>query len=210
MDLLTSFYLCRESDSGDLIIYNYNPFINYAPYPWRSTETTSQEMAGEGTLFHQHFNNDSFAETVKKGYLKALASVTICTVIHNYFAFGVSLLDVFSLIFNMGIMTPLDRLSMRIVFVIASFFIFLASSAVQSKISALLARPSRYSIDTLQNLFDHRYHVFYYPDLHQDISDQNIWVTDDDKKFLHPCEYPELFKCTKNAGKNSTIACIYK
>ncbi|KAH0567373.1 uncharacterized protein LOC123275057 [Cotesia glomerata] len=58
MDLLSSYYLCRESDSGNLIIYNYNPFTNYAPYPWRSAETTSQEIAEKGTLFHQYFDND--------------------------------------------------------------------------------------------------------------------------------------------------------
>ncbi|KAH0567375.1 hypothetical protein KQX54_009121 [Cotesia glomerata] len=58
MDLLSSFYLCRKSDSGDLIIYNYNPFTNYTLYPWRNAETTSQEIAEKGTLFYQHFDND--------------------------------------------------------------------------------------------------------------------------------------------------------
>ncbi|CAG5075729.1 Protein of unknown function [Cotesia congregata] len=140
-----------------------------------------------------------------------ILSVAIFILIHNYFAFGVSLLDVFSLIFNMGIMTPLGRLSMRIMFVIASFFIFSTSSAIQDEISALLAGPSRYSIETLQNLYDHRYHVFYDQELHQDILNQNIWVTDDDKKFLHSSDYRELiFQCTKNVRQNSTIACIYR
>ncbi|KAH0557441.1 hypothetical protein KQX54_006024 [Cotesia glomerata] len=60
MDLLSPFYLCRETDSDNLIIYNYNPFTNYAPYPWRSAEITSQEITEneKGTLFHQHFDND--------------------------------------------------------------------------------------------------------------------------------------------------------
>ncbi|CAG5075727.1 Protein of unknown function, partial [Cotesia congregata] len=58
MDLLSSFYLCQESDSYNLTIYNYNPFTNYVPYPWRSAETTGQKITEKGTLFHQHFDND--------------------------------------------------------------------------------------------------------------------------------------------------------
>ncbi|CAG5075610.1 Protein of unknown function [Cotesia congregata] len=178
LDLLSSFYLCRESDSDNLIIYNYNPFTNYAPYPWRSAETTSQEITEKGTLLYQYFDNDrrvchniTFDKTKTLGDHKI--KTTVILKIHNA--------------------TRDDVIDVK-----------------KNEISALLAGPSHYSIETLQNLFDHRYHVFYDRELYQDILSQNIWVTEDDKKFLHSCSHIELFRCAKNVSENSTIACIYK
>ncbi|CAG5092655.1 Protein of unknown function [Cotesia congregata] len=307
IDLLSSFYLCRKSDSGDLIIYNYNPFTNYAPYPWRSAETTSQEIAEKGTLFYQHFDNDrrvchnitfdktknlrnhqiktlyplavpkatrdnvidvrsinltlirnpkepsvdflfnflnitpspyfihmdAVIDASKKGYLKALASgnydinernMPIASTNYEYTDILTYYKEIkFSIItqkrtflaiinqivsehnYEIILFSIIVILSVAIPILIHNYFAF----AIQNEISALLAGPSHYTIDTLQNLFDYRYHVFYDQELHQDILNKNIWVTNDDKKFLHSCGYEKLFDCSKNVRENSTIACIY-
>ncbi|XP_057322489.1 uncharacterized protein LOC130665877 [Microplitis mediator] len=138
-----------------------------------------------------------------------LLLITIIIIIINNFDFARSLLDVLSLSLNMGILTPLDRLSMRITFFTGFFFIFSMSSEIQGQISTLLSNPSTHNIDTLQNLYDHNYHVYYDRELHEDMISQNIWVTDDDKKYLHPCDYFFLHQCTIDLKTNSTIACIY-
>ncbi|XP_057321617.1 uncharacterized protein LOC130665304 [Microplitis mediator] len=139
-----------------------------------------------------------------------LLLITIVIIIINNFDFARSFLDVLSLSLNMGILTPLDRLSMRITFFTGFFFIFSMSSEIQGQISTLLSGPSTHNIDTLQNLYDHNYHVYYDFEIHEDIISQNIWVTDDDKKYLHPCDYVCLYKYSQNIRINSTSACIYK
>ncbi|XP_057335479.1 uncharacterized protein LOC130674227 [Microplitis mediator] len=345
MDLLTSFFLCHESNNSTLIIYNYNPFTSFAPHPWKKVATNDKASNHKWTIYNQLFFNDNkichnitFDKTkildghhvkttlinkipnatiddviysgntsfmidrsfpylgsfypflnitpvayvlhpnvardaMKQGYLKVLADgnydinerrwlisntnythseiltqyyeltfsiltqkrsfismanelsniyslevlilsavvlllITIIITIINNFDFARSFLDVLSLSLNMGILTPLDRLSMRIIFFTGFFFIFSMGPDIQGQISASLSGPSTYNIDTLQNLYDHNYHVYYDPDLHEDIISQNIWVTDDDNKYLHPCGYNCLLKCNNNIEKNSTFACI--
>ncbi|XP_057321491.1 uncharacterized protein LOC130665202 [Microplitis mediator] len=349
MDLLKSFFLCHESSNSSLIIYNYNPFTSFAPYPWKKVATNDKASNNKWTIYNQLFFNDnkichniSFDKTkildghdvkttffwklrntttddviysgntsiyflpskifphldtlypflnitpvryvlhpkvaddaIKQGYLKVLADgnydinnnrwhilntnythsdimtqyyevtfsivtqkrsfisianeiannysleililstvvlllISIIIIIINNFDFARSFLDVLSLSLNMGILTPLDRLSMRITFFTGFFFIFSMSSEIQGQISTLLSGPSTHNIDTLQNLYDHNYHVYYDQELHEDMISQNIWVTDDDKKYLHPCGYVCLYERTNNLRINSTIACIYQ
>ncbi|CAG5095848.1 Protein of unknown function [Cotesia congregata] len=53
MNLLSSLLICQDKD--DLIaIYTYNPYANYAPYPWQHVNTTFNERHQQWTLFKRH------------------------------------------------------------------------------------------------------------------------------------------------------------
>ncbi|XP_074115578.1 uncharacterized protein LOC141538133 [Cotesia typhae] len=76
------------------------------------------------------------------------------------------------------------------------------------QISAILAQPARRNVETLKDLFDNKYHVFYDPILINDMMNEKLWVNGEDQKYLHPSSDLNLKKCITAAQQTSTIACV--
>ncbi|XP_057327804.1 uncharacterized protein LOC130669107 [Microplitis mediator] len=139
-----------------------------------------------------------------------LVLIALVIVINNRFNISGAILDVVRLSAGMGIMTPLDRLSMRIIYFVGFLFIFLVMPEVQGHISAMLSKPtSPRNMETLADLYNNSYHVFYDRKIHNDIVNEKLWVTDEDQKYLHPSDQSYARKCALLARKKSTTACIF-
>ncbi|XP_057341629.1 uncharacterized protein LOC130678447 [Microplitis mediator] len=140
----------------------------------------------------------------------ALVLITLVIVINNRFNISEAILDVVRLSASMGIMTPLDRLSMRIIYFVGFLFIFLAMPKFQGYTFAMLSKPTLpRNMETLADLYNNSYHVFYDRILHNDIVNEKLWVTNEDQKYLHPLDQSYSRGCSLLAHENSTIACIF-
>ncbi|XP_057335958.1 uncharacterized protein LOC130674603 [Microplitis mediator] len=163
--------------------------------------------------------------TKKSNYLKVISEITyniqfivlsivclllilVVILINNTFRVSESIMDVVRMLANMGVMSPMDRLSMRIIYFSGFLFIFIIMPEFQGQISAMLSKPIRRNVESLKDLRDNKYHVYYHELLENDMIDQKLWVTDEDRKYLHPSSLLHLEKCPYEAQENSTIACI--
>ncbi|CAG5077163.1 Protein of unknown function [Cotesia congregata] len=137
-----------------------------------------------------------------------LLLIAVLIIMNNKYHVSQGIMDVVSMSMGMGIMSPIERLSMRIVYFFGFLFIFVVMPEFQGQISAILSKPARRNVETLQDLFNNKYHVFYDGNLEKDMINENLWVTKKDQKYLHPSNDLDLKNCVKEAQRNSTIACI--
>nr|ACE75359.1 hypothetical protein GIP_L2_0100 [Glyptapanteles indiensis] len=140
--------------------------------------------------------------------LVMLMLIGMIVIINNKFDISSGFLDVMSLSAGMGVLTPLDRLSMRIIYISGFLFVFTVMPDFQGQVSSILSKPLRRNVESLKDLYDNNYHVYYYGMLTNAMINEKLWVTDEDKRYLHPSNFSELDKCVIEALSNSTIACI--
>ncbi|XP_057340152.1 uncharacterized protein LOC130677413 [Microplitis mediator] len=163
--------------------------------------------------------------TKKSNYLEAISEITFnlqfiilsivflllilaVILVNNAFRVSESIMDVVKMLANMGVMSPMDRLSMRIIYFSGFLFIFIIMPEFQGQISAMLSKPIRRNVESLKDLRDNKYHVYFDGLLENDMINENLWVTDEDRKYLHPSSLLHLEKCPYEAQENSTVACI--
>ncbi|XP_057336695.1 uncharacterized protein LOC130675180 [Microplitis mediator] len=137
-----------------------------------------------------------------------LLLILMVILINNTFRVSESIMDVVRMLANMGVMSPMDRLSMRIIYFSGFLFIFIIMPEFQGQISAMLSKPIRRNVESLKDLRDNKYHVYFDGLLLNDMINEKLWVTDEDRKYLHPIRSLDLDKCAYEAQKNSTVACI--
>ncbi|XP_057327779.1 uncharacterized protein LOC130669098 isoform X1 [Microplitis mediator] len=138
-----------------------------------------------------------------------LLIITIMIILTNGYQIRLALLDVLKLLLSMGMDAPLDRFAMKILFFTAFIFIFTFDPALQGQLSAILTRPPSYNVETLKDLYDHKYHLHYYQSLHREMIGEELWTTVEDMRFLHPSLEAFPYKCLKLATQDDTVACIY-
>ncbi|CAD6216487.1 GSCOCG00004651001-RA-CDS, partial [Cotesia congregata] len=137
-----------------------------------------------------------------------LLIITLIGLVNEY-QFPAAIVDVYRLLLlNMGIHSPIQKLVMRITFVLAFIFAFVFSPELQGKVFALLTKPSYRNIETLQDLYDYNYHVFYDTNVHDNMMNEGLWTTDDDQKYLHRIDNPYSLDCFELARHHSSVACI--
>ncbi|XP_057328242.1 uncharacterized protein LOC130669384 [Microplitis mediator] len=138
-----------------------------------------------------------------------LLLITLLIVLHNEYQIGLAVLDVLKLLMSMGIDAPLDRLAMKITFFTGFFFVFLFSPLLVGQIFAVLTRPPTYNIESLKDLYDHKYHV-YCPTIVEDhIMEEQLWNTVEADKYLHSEDSYDFFvDCSTRVSTNNTVACI--
>ncbi|XP_057318857.1 uncharacterized protein LOC130663576 [Microplitis mediator] len=138
-----------------------------------------------------------------------LLLITLLIVLHNEYQIGLAVLDVLKLLMSMGIDAPLDRLAMKITFFTGFFFVFLFSPLLEGQLFAVLTRPPTYNIESLKDLYDHKYHV-YCPTIVEDhIMEEQLWNTVEARKYLHSEDSFDFFgDCLTRVSTNNTVACI--
>ncbi|CAG5084003.1 Protein of unknown function [Cotesia congregata] len=137
-----------------------------------------------------------------------LLLILLIIIMNNKFHVSQGIMDIVSMSLGMGIMSPIERLSMKITYFFGFLFIFVVMPEFQGQISAILSQPARRNVETLKDLFENKYHVFFDGLLINDMMNEKLWVTDEDQKYLHPSSDRDLEKCAIEAQQNSTIACI--
>ncbi|XP_057318845.1 uncharacterized protein LOC130663568 [Microplitis mediator] len=138
-----------------------------------------------------------------------LLLITLLIVLHNKYQIGLAVLDVLKLLMSMGIDAPLDRLAMKITFFTGFLFVFLFSPLLEGQLFAVLTRPPTYNMESLKDLYDHKYHVYYMSGLRKYILGEQLWKTDEDMKYLHPIhELNPIGDCVKKVIENNRAACM--
>ncbi|CAD6239250.1 GSCOCG00008662001-RA-CDS [Cotesia congregata] len=140
--------------------------------------------------------------------LCVLFLITVIIIMNNKFNVFEGIMDIVSMSLSMGIISPMGRLSMKIIYFFGFLFIFVVMPEFQGQISAILSQPARRNVETLKDLFDNKYHVFYAGLLENDMISEKLWMTKEEQKYLHPSNSRGLEKCALEALRNSTIACI--
>nr|ACE75471.1 hypothetical protein GIP_L7_0100 [Glyptapanteles indiensis] len=143
------------------------------------------------------------------GTILLLIMFTIVMVIINRDDIGLALMDMVRLVTGMALETPLNRLAMKFIFFFGFLFSFLIVPDFLGHISAILSQPPGCNVDTMKDLFENKLHVYYWDRLHNDILNEKLWVTNEDKKYLHPVSYYDLQMAMDDVRQNSTVACIH-
>ncbi|XP_044593668.1 uncharacterized protein LOC123271416 [Cotesia glomerata] len=133
---------------------------------------------------------------------------TIALVLINREDICEALMDSMRLVVSMGLESPLNRLAMKFVFFCGFLFAFLIVSDFQGHVSAILSKPMRRNVETLEDLYKNKFHVYYLEKLRPDIINKQLWVTDEDKKYLHPIDTAQMYGCFERVKTNVTTACI--
>ncbi|XP_057339964.1 uncharacterized protein LOC130677280 [Microplitis mediator] len=141
-----------------------------------------------------------------------LLLITLLIVLHNKYQVGLAVLDVLKLLMSMGIDAPLDRLAMKITFFTGFLFVFLFSPLIEGQLFAVLSRPPTYNMESLKDLYDHKYHVYCPEIVHKYILEEQLWKTDEDMKYLHIATpyNNEIINCFKQVFENKKVACIFE
>lgn len=142
------------------------------------------------------------------GTMVLFVMFTILMFMINKHDLKLAVLDMVRLVVSMGLETPLNRLVMKIVLFFGFLFAFLIVPDFQGHLSAILSEPFRRNVETLKELYENKFHVYYWDELENDITNEQLWVTDEDKKYLHPLSNEEMKDCWLAALNNPKIACI--
>ncbi|XP_057325427.1 uncharacterized protein LOC130667677 [Microplitis mediator] len=143
------------------------------------------------------------------GIIIILLLITVLIILHNGYQVRLAILDVLKLMMSMGIDTPLDRLAMKLTFFTAFLFVFIFGPALQGQIFASLARPPSQNVESLKDLYDQKYHVYYIQAIHDSILEEELWKTEEEMKYLHP--HPITFslrECLQLMMRDPEVACI--
>ncbi|CAG5074096.1 Protein of unknown function, partial [Cotesia congregata] len=117
-------------------------------------------------------------------------------------------LDMIRLVVGMGLETSLSRLVMKIFLFYGFLYAFLIVLDFQGHLSAILSEPMRRDVETLKDLYENKFHVYYLNILKNDTINEQLWVSDEDKKYLHPLSAQEMMNCWEEVLKNPKKACI--
>ncbi|XP_057339520.1 uncharacterized protein LOC130677017 [Microplitis mediator] len=143
------------------------------------------------------------------GIIIILLLITVLIILHNGYQVRLAILDVLKLMMSMGIDTPLDRLAMKLTFFTAFLFVFIFGPALEGQIFASLARPPSQNVESLKDLYDQKYHVYYIQAIHNSVLGEELWKTEEEMKYLHPRPAPFPLKgCLQLMMRDPEVACI--
>lgn len=129
--------------------------------------------------------------------------------LNNKYQFGAAALDLLALILNMGMMTPIDKLIMRITFLSATLFVLIFNPALQGQLTSILSKPGSRNVENLKDLRDNGYHIYSSSAyVLTELIDSKLWDDNSFKKYVHITLVNTPTKCLDDAEKNSSIACL--
>ncbi|XP_057328663.1 uncharacterized protein LOC130669663 [Microplitis mediator] len=129
--------------------------------------------------------------------------------VNHKYDFGAAALDLLALILNMGMMTPINKLTMRITFMSATLFVLIFNPALQGQLTSILTKPGSRNVENLKDLRDNGYHIYSSsPHVLSELIASKLWDDESFKKYVHPILTNNPTKCLDDAEKNSSIACL--
>ncbi|XP_053593395.1 uncharacterized protein LOC128667257 [Microplitis demolitor] len=231
LNATSSFYIIHESFQADAIKNGYiDSLVNRNnKYDIHDSKMPLADANYELTDIITQYYEETFSILIKKSdyftiieevnnqyniqfiimTIIILLLITALMVIINKTDIGWAVMDVVKMSLSMGALTPMDKLSMRITFFTAFIFFFTTMPEFQGQISAILSKSTQRNVEHLKDLYDNNYHIWYDERLQKNIIEEKLWITDDDKKYLHPSNGINMFTCVMNAQGDSRIACIY-
>ncbi|XP_057329050.1 uncharacterized protein LOC130669916 [Microplitis mediator] len=129
--------------------------------------------------------------------------------VNHKYDFGAAALDLLALILNMGMMIPINKLTMRITFISATLFALIFNPALQGQLTSILTKPGSRNVENLKDLRDNGYHIYSSsPYVLNELIDSKLWDDESFEKYVHPTLATTPTKCLDDAEKNSSIACL--
>ncbi|CAG5078036.1 Protein of unknown function [Cotesia congregata] len=116
-------------------------------------------------------------------------------------------LDILLMILDTEILTPLQRLSIKICYVVSFLIIFFMNPAIQGKISSYLSTPDHGNVESFKDVYDQKYNFYYDPNFEFDIRELNLWSSSSNDKLLHPVD-SAYESCSKYVLNDSSAACL--
>nr|ACE75261.1 hypothetical protein GFP_L5_0090 [Glyptapanteles flavicoxis] len=162
--------------------------------------------------------SSSFREMVLQFDISTFMAIVIIILLFIVFLFisdsvfriGLGFLDFIYLLFNMEMDLPFHWLSIKIFFFIEILFMFTFGPDIGGQFLAVLSRPQSYKIESLQDLYTNRYHVYYFQGLQDKFMNEKLWETDEDKTFLNGEFDYSPNRCLELAVKDKTVACVFR
>ncbi|XP_057326112.1 uncharacterized protein LOC130668070 [Microplitis mediator] len=140
-------------------------------------------------------------------FIVFLLFITFIAIIrNNNRQYGLGLLDILSLILSRGILAPLNKLYIRVIFIIATVVIFFVTPALQGYFLSFITKPEVKNVETLQDLVDLKYNIYAHPSVEQILRDKLEWKDSYDK-YLH---LPENVRkhCYEKILTDDSTACL--
>ncbi|KAH0557720.1 hypothetical protein KQX54_010785 [Cotesia glomerata] len=126
---------------------------------------------------------------------------------HNYHL-REALMDMLSLMLDMEMIVPMRRMSMRLTFFSARLFMLIFNSTLQGHLSAVLAKPARQQVDTLEQLYVNHFHVHFDFKIEKELLMTGLWSYTSDKKYLYRNFIMKYPVCLEELLKNDSAVCI--
>ncbi|KAG8038233.1 hypothetical protein G9C98_006560 [Cotesia typhae] len=138
----------------------------------------------------------------------AVLVVTFITIVLNTENdYAHAALDIFRMVLGAEILTQFQRLSIKICYVASFLMILFISPAIQGKISSYLSTPDQRNIESLKDVYDQKYNLYFSSFYLPYILDMNLWVDLSDRNFLHPT-YSAAWGCSQFVLNDSSAACL--
>ncbi|XP_057335973.1 uncharacterized protein LOC130674612 [Microplitis mediator] len=142
--------------------------------------------------------------------LVILSVLFLMMFLNNRYDFGATVLDLVAFLLDMGISTPILRLSMRITFMSATLFALIFNPVLQGQVISLLSRPGHRNVQSLKDLIDHDYRVYFrYQEITNKLRENRPW---DDDAMVHFWDMLSRNKhqddCLSKVRNDSSVACI--
>ncbi|KAH0551951.1 hypothetical protein KQX54_003386 [Cotesia glomerata] len=186
----------------DATDYEYVDVI--AEYSYDSTFSIVTKKTDSLTGISEITNNVQFI--VATSLLLILFTIVMVIIKRN--DVGLAVMEMVRLVTGRALETPLNRLAITLIFFFGFLFAFLIVPDCLGNTIAMLMRPPKRNVDTLRDLYENKFHVYYLDILETDIMNEQLWVTGEDKKYLHPFSLHDNVDYIRNLAKNSTIAYI--
>ncbi|XP_057336276.1 uncharacterized protein LOC130674862 [Microplitis mediator] len=134
----------------------------------------------------------------------------VMMLLNNRYDFGATVLDLVAFLLDMRISTPILRLSMRITFMSATLFALIFNPVLQGQVTSLLSRPGHRNVQSLRDLHDHNYHVYFtLVGIRYELRDSQLWDNDSSANYWHSLFLDaDQDACLTNVRNDSSAACI--
>ncbi|CAG5080959.1 Protein of unknown function [Cotesia congregata] len=116
-------------------------------------------------------------------------------------------LDILRMVLGTGILTPFQRFSMKISFIVSFLIIFFMNPAIGGKISSYLSTPDQRNVESLKDVYDQKYNFYYEPVVDFGIRELNLWSNSSNNELLHPIDSAYM-GCSEYVLNDSLAACM--
>ncbi|XP_057335873.1 uncharacterized protein LOC130674538 [Microplitis mediator] len=130
--------------------------------------------------------------------------------LNNQYDFGATVLDLVAFLLDMGISTPILRLSMLITFMSATLFALIFNPVLQGQVTSLLSRPGHRNVRSMKDLIDHDYRVYFGPiEITNKLRENRRWDDDfNDPYWNMILRHKIQDACLTKVRNDSSAACI--
>ncbi|XP_057327016.1 uncharacterized protein LOC130668647 [Microplitis mediator] len=183
---------------------NASLFVDFIKIYKESGFSILTHKRGVTTVFEQVSDFFDLETTLFIIFVLFITFVAIIRI--NNCQYGLGLLDIISLTLSRGILVPLNKLYIRVIFILATFVIFIVTPDLQGYILSFVTKPEFKNVETLEDLYNFKYTVYMHSGFEKFLQSQGLWEKSDDKYFHISLD--SRHKCHKKILDDDAVACL--